>query len=109
MNTVRLTLVVLIVCAASSLGGEIYGTIKEGEKPVGKGVALEVKTAVQTYPALTDEFGNYRVVVAETGKCAITVQFDGQSVSGEVQSYWKSVRFDWVLEKTEGKYSLKRQ
>jgi hypothetical protein len=109
MNAIRLTLVALILCAASSFGGEIYGTIKEGEKPVGKSVPLEIKTYVQTYPAVTDEFGNYRVVVAETGKCAITVQFDGQSVSGKLQSYWKSVRFDWVLEKTDGRYSLKRQ
>jgi len=109
MNAIRLTLVALIVCAGSGSAGEIYGTIKEGERPVGKGVTLEIKTAVQTYPAVTDEFGNYRVVVAETGKCAITVQFNGQSIPGEVQSYWKSVRFDWVLEKTGETYSLKRQ
>jgi len=109
MTTVRLIPLALILCAASSFGGEIYGTIKEGEKPIGKGVTLEIKNGAQVYSAVTDDFGNYRVIVAETGKCEITVQFKGQSVPGEVQSYWKPARFDWVLEKNDEKYSLKRQ
>ena len=109
MTTVRLISFALTLSVASSFGGEIYGTIKEGEKPVGKGVTLEIKNDAKAYPAVTDDFGNYRVIVAETGKCAITVQFNGQSISGEVQSYWKPARFDWVLEKSGEKYSLKRQ
>src|SRR5260370_33294253 len=77
MNTVRLTILALIGCAASSFGGEIYGTIKEGDRPVGKGVQLEIKTGAQVYSTTTDEFGNYRVIVVETGKGALTVQFRG--------------------------------
>jgi hypothetical protein len=109
MKSFRFILLLLTLCGTSTLGGEIYGTIKEGDKPVGKGVAIEIKNGEKTYPATTDDFGNYRVIVAEAGKCSITVQFNGQPVSAELQSYWNSARFDWALEKVGDKYSLKRQ
>ena len=109
MKMVRLISLALMLGAASSFAGEIYGTIKEGQKPVGKGVPLEIKSGAKAYSAVTDDFGNYRIIVEETGKCAITVQFKGQSIAGEIQSYWSAARFDWVLENTGGKYSLKRQ
>ncbi|SRR6266481_2386590 len=109
MNTIRLALLALIICAASTFGGEIYGTIKEGERPVGKGVSLEIRRGPQVYSAVTDDFGNYRIIVPETGKYAITVQFKGKSISGDIQSYPTPVRFDWVLERTGETYSLKRQ
>jgi hypothetical protein len=104
--------VAFIAFATSSFGGEIYGTItieEDGGRSVAKGVKLEIKRGDSVYPTATDEFGNYRVIVVETGKCAITVEFKGQSMPGEIQSYWSSVRFDWVLEKTGEKYSLKRE
>jgi hypothetical protein len=108
MKTIGLALLALIICVAPSFGGEIYGTIKEGERPV-RGVALEIRRGDQVYSTVTDDFGNYRVIVKETGKCAITVRFKGQSIAGETQSYWKAARFDWALEKSGEKYSLKRQ
>jgi hypothetical protein len=43
MKMVRFVVLTLAVSVASTFAGEIYGTIKEGEKPVGKGVSLEVK------------------------------------------------------------------
>ena len=109
MNMVRFILLALTLFAASSYAGEIYGTIKEGDKPVGKDTKLEIKSAAKTYPAVTDEFGNYRVIVVETGKCEITIHFKDQPISGEIQSYWNPSRFDWALEKSGEKYSLKRQ
>ena len=109
MNMVRFILLALTLFAASSYAGEIYGTINEGDKPVGKDTKLEIKSSAKTYPAVTDEFGNYRVIVAETGKCEITVHFKDQPIFGEIQSYWNPSRFDWVLEKSGEKYSLKRQ
>jgi hypothetical protein len=110
MNTIRLILAALIVCAGSSFGGQIYGTIKEGGKPIEKGVKIEITTeAKAVYPTSTDEFGNYRVIVPEPGKCKITVYFGNQTIQGDIQSYWSAVRFDWVLEKTGEGYLLKRQ
>jgi hypothetical protein len=108
MKTVRLTLLALSVSAASTFAGEIYGTIREADQPA-KGASLEVKIGDKTYSAVTDEFGNYRVVVAETGKCQLVIHFKDQSISGEVQSYWNPSRFDFSVEKSGDKYSLKRQ
>jgi hypothetical protein len=91
------------------MGGQIYGTIKEGGKPI-QGVKIEIKMeghAVHT--TSTDEFGNYRVTVPETGKCKITVSFRDKRIEGDIQSYWSAVRFDWALEKTGEGYSLVRQ
>ena len=109
MKTFRFVLLALTLFAASGFAGEIYGTIKQGKDLVPKGTALEIKSSAKTYSAVTDEFGNYRVAVAETGKCEFTVHFKDQSVSAEMQSYWNPSRFDWVLEKSGDKYSLKRQ
>lgn len=110
MKTIRLILLTLTVCAVSSFGGEIYGTIKEGGKPVERGVRVEITTdARAVYSTSTDEFGNYRVTVPETGKCKIAIWFGGQAIWGDIQSYWTAVRFDWALEKTGKTYLLKRQ
>jgi hypothetical protein len=108
MMSVRFILPALMLLATSTFGGEIYGTIKEGDQPA-KAASLEVKIGDKTYSAVTDEFGNYRVVIAETGKCQLTIHLKEQSVVGEVQSYWNPSRFDWAVEKSGDKYSLKRQ
>jgi hypothetical protein len=110
MNTIRVTLLALTLSPVLSMGGQIYGTIKEGGKPIEKGVKIEITTEGGTgYPASTDQFGNYRIIVPETGKCTITVWFRGQPIRGDIQSYWGPVRFDWALEKTGEGYLLKRQ
>ena len=109
MKTFRFVLLAQTLFVGSSFAGEIYGTIKEGKELVPKSTTIEIKSSAKTYSAVTDEFGNYRVAVAETGKCEFTVHFKDQSVSAEMQSYWNPSRFDWVLEKSRDKYSLKRQ
>ena len=109
MKTFRFVLLALTLFAASGFAGEIYGTIKEGKDLAPKGTKLDIKSSAKTYSAVTDDFGNYRVAVAETGKCEFTVHFKDQSVSAEIQSYWNPSRFDWALEKSGDKYSLKRQ
>jgi hypothetical protein len=113
MNTTRIVLLGLLVCLAPIFGGEIYGTIKEGGRPVGRGLKVEITKGTDGAPAYsadTDDFGNYRVIVPEIGKFVITIQVGGKKTNpGEIQSYPTSVRFDWVLEKTGETYSLKRQ
>jgi len=109
MKTTRLILLALTLSVVSSLGGQIYGTIKEGGKPI-QGVKIEITSEGQAvYTTSTDEFGNYRVTVPETGKCKITVWFNDRSIQSDIQSYWSAVRFDWALEKTGEGYLLKRQ
>lgn len=109
MTTVRLILLALILCAASSFGGEIYGTIKENGTPIGKDVVVTVELAGKSYPKSTDEFGSYRIFVTEPGKCTVKVAFKGQTISSEIESYSTPVRFDLAIENKDGKYSLRRQ
>jgi len=109
MKSIPRVFLVSLSLAASARAGEIYGSIKEGSQPVKK-APLEIKAPNnKAYPGSTDDLGNYRIIVAETGKCTITVQFNGQSAQGEVQSYPTPVRFNWLLEKSANGYSLKRQ
>jgi len=110
MKAIPLVLLVLLSLAASGWAGEIYGAIKEGGQPVKK-APVEIKAPNnKAYPGSTDDYGNYRIIVAETGKCTITVTFNGQPTKGEVESYPTPVRFNWLLEKIPtGGYSLKRQ
>jgi len=109
MKSIPLVLLALLSLAASAWAGEIYGTIKEGGRPVKQAKVTIKPPKSAEIEGKTDDFGNYRIVVAETGKCIITVQFNGQSAQGEVQSYTTPVRFNFLLEKTATGSSLKRQ
>jgi hypothetical protein len=109
MTTVRLIRLALLVCAASSLGGEIYGTIKEDGKPVGKDVVVTVELGGKSYPKSTDGFGSYRIFVTDPGKCTVKVAFKGQLISSEIESYSTPVRFDLAIKNKDGKYSLRSQ
>jgi hypothetical protein len=109
MTTVRLIPLALILCAASSLGGEIYGTIKEDGKAVAKDIVVTIEIEGKSYPKSTDEFGSYRIFVPEVGKCTAKVAFNGQTISNDIESYSTPVRFDLAIENNGGKYSLRRQ
>ena len=105
----RLSSVALIFCAASSFGGEIYGTIKENGKPIANGIPVTIELNGKVYSKPTDEFGSYRIIVAETGKGTVKIAFKQQTVGCEIQSYSTPVRFDLVIENVNGQYLLKRQ
>ena len=109
MKAVRLISLALTLVAASSLGGEIYGTIKENGKPIGKDIAVTIEIAGKSYSKPTDEFGSYRIFVAESGKGTAKVAFKGQTISSEIESYSTPVRFDLAIENKDGQYSLRRQ
>jgi hypothetical protein len=109
MKAVRLSFLALTFVTASTFGGEIYGTIKEDGKPVGKDVAVTVEIGGKSYSKPTDEFGSYRIFVAESGKGTAKVAFKGQTISGEIESYATPIRFDLVIENKDGHYTLRRQ
>ena len=109
MKAVRLISLALTLVAASSLGGEIYGTIKENGKPIGKDIAVTIEIAGKSYSKPTDEFGSYRIFVAESGKGTAKLAFKEQTISGEIESYSTPVRFDLVIENKDGHYILRRQ
>ncbi len=108
----KIALVLLLIAAGSSLAlaGEVYGKILDGTAPVGDGATIEAKCGGKAYPAVkTDKTGSYHLVLAETGKCTLTVKLKQQTASLEIASYDDPVQADLVLETKDGKTSVRRK
>lgn len=104
------TILILLLLPVQLLAGEIFGSITEGGKSVGEKVKVEIVAANKaTYTTETDKNGSYRLFVKEKGKCTFTVHFNEQISSAELFSYDKSLRYDWIVEAKEGKYSVRRK
>jgi hypothetical protein len=108
MRSISLALM-LLLAASTVLGGEVFGTITDGKKPVSEGTKVEITLSGKSITVETDKFGSYRLVVKEKGKGTITVHIRDQSPSVEFFSYDKSTRYDWILESKDGKLILRRK
>jgi hypothetical protein len=90
--------------------GEIYGRITSGNAAVGEGTEVSAKCGAKTYPAVkTDKSGSYHLVVAETGKCVLTVTQKDAAASLDVVSYEDAAQADIVLETKDGKLTARRR
>ena len=105
------SLLVLFAAASSlALAGEVYGKILDGTASVGEGATIEAKCGAKAYPAVkTDKAGSYHLVLAETGKCTMTVKYKQQSASLEIASYDDAVQYDLVVESKDGKLAVRRK
>ncbi len=106
----------MIAAAALSLAvvspvfaGEIFGTIKNEGKTVGEGIKVEVVCGAKTYTAETNKFGAYRLVAQEQGKCTLTVTVGAEKPSLAIHSFEDSVRYNLLLEKKDGKVTLRSE
>lgn len=112
MNAKKLGPPLVVFLSAWSLvaAGEVYGKIVEGGSSVGETAAVEVRCGAKSYPAVkTDKSGSYRMVLAETGKCTMTVKYKQQSASLEIASYDDAVQVDLVLVLKDGQLSVRRR
>ena len=109
MRATGKVLVVLLLTACLARAGEIYGSISDGTKSVAAGLKVEITVAGKVYEGVTDKIGSYRIVVKEKGKGKLTIHLSGQSPSSGIVSYDRSTRYDWVVETTDGKLSLRRK
>ena len=116
---------VLLVCLVASnvSAGRIFGDIKLDGKPVSAGTIVKIALAPpasapgakpQPAPAavdttITDKFGSYKLTVKQEGKCILTLLYGKQALTLEVFSYKDATRYDLVLEKKDGKLSLRRK
>jgi hypothetical protein len=114
----------LICCAApDAFAGRVFGDIKLDGKPVPAGLTVTIATALppaapgarpKPVPVLadttaTDKFGSYKLSVKGEGKCILTLVYEKQPVTLEVFSYKQATRYDLILEKKDGKLSLRRK
>ena len=115
---VTASLTLLALCTASSaFAGRIFGDIKIDGKPLPAGVPVEiavVKEDAKGKPpradsTSTDKFGSYKLAVKEKGKCQLKVTYEKQALVLEVFSYGEPTRYDLVVEKKDGKLSIRRK
>jgi len=115
----------LLVCLAASnaSAGRIFGDIKLDGKPVPAGLTVKIAVvapagAQGTKPkpaptvvdsTVTDKFGSYKLTVKQEGKCVLTLLYEKQAVALDVFSYKDATRYDLILEKKDGKLSLRRK
>ena len=108
------------IMATSAHAGRIFGDIKTNGKPVPEGVLVTLQSVIGTDAkgkgeaapvdsTTTDKVGSYKFMVKGEGKCKLTVLYDKQPVSIDVFSYKEATRYDLILEKKDGKYSLRRK
>jgi len=107
------TLVVLALLAATvpavAVAGEIYGTITENGTPIKEGMKVNLLCGEKTYGGETDKNGAYRLFAEEEGKCTISVPVGEESPSTTVHSFADSARYNLILEKKDGKYTLRSE
>ena len=120
-------LILLSCCLPSrALAGRVFGDIKLGGKPLPAGTVVMIAQAPaeaskaeskpgskSASPAAdttkTDEFGAYKLMMKETGKCVLSIVYEKQAASIEVFSYKEATRYDLILEKKEDKLVLRRK
>ena len=109
MRKVFLAMLCLAISYTTALGGEFYGTIKEGGKPVKAATKVEVKCAKGSYSAETDKLGSYRLFVPEQGKCVLSVKSGDAAPQMTVHSFEDTARYNLFLEKKDGKPALRSE
>jgi len=110
MKKLLTTLALMVALPSLAAAGEVYGKITSGGAAVGEGTEVAAKCGAKAYPAVkTDKTGSFHLVVAETGKCTLTVTQKGQSATLEVVSYDEGAQADIVLETKDGKLSARRK
>lgn len=108
--TPRILVAILCTLPALATAGEIYGKITFSGAPVGEGTQVAARCGATAYPPVkTDKGGNYNLVLAETGKCTLTVVHKDQSASLEVASYDDAAQADIVLEAKDGTLTARRR
>ncbi len=106
-----------LLLAPPAHAGRIFGDIKMDGKPLPAGVPVLITQPLaarrQDRPradsTATDKFGSYKLDVKDEGKCMLTVMYQKQPVELPVFSYKEATRYDLVLEKKDGKLSLRRK
>ena len=111
------------LAAANASAGRIFGDIKLDGKPVAAGLTVKIALAppasapgaklkpapIVADTAVTDKFGSYKLTAKEEGKCILMLVYEKQALTLEIFSYKDATRYDLVLEKKDGKLSLRRK
>ena len=109
MKALLLSVMLLVLVPSLAAAGEVYGTIKEGGKSVQGGLKVELACGGKTVTGETDKFGGYRLFASEEGKCTLTLRIGNETPSAAVTSFADSARYNLLLERKDGKYTLRTE
>lgn len=98
-----------VLFPAFAFSGGIYGNIKEAERPVEAGVKVKIVSDRTVDSTVTDSTGSYRLYVRERGKLKLYLYYQTDTLSIDVYSYRRPVRYNLVVEKTDEHYRLRRE
>jgi hypothetical protein len=111
------------LAASNASAGRIFGDIKLEGKPIPAGASLKIAfvppvntpaaepkpSPAATDSTVTDKFGSYKLIVKGEGKCILTLAYEKQALTLEIFSYKDATRYDLILERKDGKLSLRRK
>jgi hypothetical protein len=106
------SIVALCLLSSGALAGKIFGDITVDGKPIAAGVKVKVThpgASAVADTTVTDKFGSYKLLVKEEGKTTLTVLYEKQALELAVFSNKEATRYDLVVEKKEGKLTLRRK
>lgn len=110
MRRLATTCALLLALPSLAAAGEVYGKITSNGVAVGEGTEIAAKCGAKAYPAVkTDKTGSYHLVIAESGKCTLTVTQKGLSANLDVVSFDDAAQADIVLETKDGKLTARRK
>lgn len=109
MRKVAAAVILATLTPTLARAGEIYGSITESGKPVAEGLAVVVACGETRVATATDKNGAYRLVAPDDEKCTLTLSLGGQSPSITIHSFEDSVRYNLVIEKKDGVYTLRSE
>jgi hypothetical protein len=98
--------------AADASAAKIFGDLKIDGKPVAEGIKLRVThpgVATIADSTTTDKFGSFKLLVKEEGKALLTVVYEKTTLELPVFSNKEATRYDLILEKKDGKLTLRRK
>lgn len=109
MKVIFCLVVVILLFAMTASAAQVYGTLKEGDRPVEAGVNIDITCDNSSYSGQTDAHGSYSIYVQRKGKCTFTVHYRGQHPHTDIYSYDDPVKYDFDLVQTPGGYELRRR
>ena len=87
--------------------GSIFGDVRLGEKYLPE-LPLSLKCGTETVEGKTDKAGSFRLATAGSGRCTLSISYEGQTAGLDVVVFEKPAQYRLVLELKDGKYTLRR-
>jgi hypothetical protein len=112
MRKIAIPLFLILLFPTFAFAAQIFGSLKQNNTSLGKGVAVVIQCGKERFEGQTDPYGSYNIYVPRPGKCAFSVYYDGRwSQAYEVYSdQTDPVRYDFELVRQgDGSFKLERK